>query len=523
MTMLMRPARTATPAPAFPKALFRRVTLVAAGLCVIGLAGAGPAAALTATATVPPAAGSALGPAPVIAPAAASFTLANGMQVVVIPDHRAPVVTHMVWYKVGAADETPGKSGIAHYLEHLMFKGTKANPDGAFSKKVAAIGGQENAFTSADYTAYFQRVAKDKLGLVMGLEADRMAGLVLTEAVALPERKVILEERSQRIDNEPGAQLAEAMDAALYVSSPYRIPVIGWRHEMETLTYKDALDFYGKWYTPNNAILIIAGDVTVDEVRPLAEATYGKVARRFDVPPRVRPTEPEPRARREVTLADERVTQPSLRLAWLAPSSRTAKPGQSEAIDVLCEAIGGGPASRLYRSIVVERRLASSVGCYYQSTAYDDSKVVMYASPLEKVEMATVRAAVEEVIETVVRDGLTDEEVLRAKRRLVAGAVHAQDNQSTLARIFGAALASGETLDSVQTWPSRVYAVEAKSAQAAAAAFLTRERQVAGLLLPAPAGSGPARTARGGGMPFGDFSQPIRAVAPVRLPPEIVE
>jgi zinc protease len=515
----MRSIRPTPPARARRTTSACRVALIALGL----LATAAPPVGIAATTPAPTSGTAPLGAAPVIAPDIASFTLPNGMTVVVIPDHRAPVVTHMVWYKVGAADETPGKSGIAHYLEHLMFKGTKANPDGAFSKKVAEIGGQENAFTSSDYTAYFQRVAKEHLGLVMGLEADRMAGLVLTEQVALPERKVILEERSQRIDNEPGAQLAEALDNTLYMASPYRIPVIGWRHEMEQLTYRDALDFYGKWYTPNNAILVVAGDVTLDDVRPLAEATYGKVARRFEVAPRVRPTEPEPVARREVTLADERITQPSLRLAWLVPSSRTAKAGESEALDVLCEAVGGGPASRLYRTVVVEKKLASSVGCSYQTTAYDDTKLTVYAAPLEKVDLAGLRTTVDGILAEVARDGLTEEEVTRAKRRLIARAVHAQDNQSTLARIFGAALASGETLESVQTWPSRVLAVDGKTAQALAERYLKPERQVAGFLVPAAPGSGPARTARGAGMPFGDLSQPIRAITPVRTPTEFVE
>jgi zinc protease len=506
--MLMIPTRPVPPSRRRPAILLLALALLAGA--------AAPAPVLAAASVVVPP----LGEAPVIAPATESFMLSNGMTVVVIPDHRAPVVTHMVWYKVGGADETPGKSGIAHYLEHLMFKGTQANPDGAFSKKVAEIGGQENAFTASDYTAYYQRVAKENLGLVMGLEADRMAGLILTEAVALPELKVILEERSQRIDNDPGARLSEAQDAALYVSSPYRIPVIGWRHEMETLTYRDALDFYNKWYTPNNAILVVAGDVTPDEVRSLAEATYGKVPRRFEVATRVRPREPVPHVRREVTLVDERVTQPRLRLTWLVPSARTATPGVSEALDVLCEGLGGGPASRLYRSIVVERKLASSIGCHYQSTSYDDTKLVVHAVPLEKVDVAVLRAAIEDEVAAVARDGLGAEEIVRAKRRLVAGAVHAQDNQATLARIFGAALASGETLDSVKTWPGRVYAVEAGAVTAAATAYLTPERQVAGFLMPAPAVTAAAAGTPRGGARFADPAQPIRAAAPVRPSPE---
>ena len=264
------------------------------------------------------------------------FTLANGLEVVVVPDRRAPVVTHMVWYKVGAADEPPGKSGIAHFLEHLMFKGTAKNPAGRFSQVVATIGGQENAFTSSDYTGYFQRVSREHLKTLMEFEADRMTGLVLTDDGGAPERKVVLEEQNQRVANNPRARLGEQIDAALYLNHPYGKPVIGWRHEIEKLNREDALAFYRRFYTPNNAVLVVAGDVTADEVRTLAEATYGKVAKRR----RDRPARSGRRSRRRsrarhVTLADPRVEQPSLQRAYLVPSSATAKPGESEALEVL--------------------------------------------------------------------------------------------------------------------------------------------------------------------------------------------
>ena len=207
----------------------------------------------------------------------ADFTLANGLELVVIPDHRAPVVTHMIWYKVGAADETPGKSGLAHFLEHLMFKGTAKNPAGQFSQVVARIGGQENAFTSNDYTGYYQRVPSEQLKTVMEFEADRMTGLQLTDDVVLPERNVILEEQNQRIGNNPRARLGEQIDAALYLNNPYGKPVIGWRHEMEELSRDDAIGFYRRFYAPNNAVVVIAGDVDPAKALALAEETYGKV------------------------------------------------------------------------------------------------------------------------------------------------------------------------------------------------------------------------------------------------------
>src|ERR1039457_1871211 len=236
----------------------------------------------------------------------ADFTLANGLELVVIPDHRAPVVTHMIWYKVGAADETPGKSGLAHFLEHLMFKGTAKHPTGQFSTAVARIGGQENAFTSSDYTGYFQRVPSDQLKTVMDFEADRMTGLQLTDAVVLPERNVILEEQNQRVANNPRARLGEQIDAALFLNHPYGKPVIGWRHEMEQLSRDDAIGFYRRFYAPNDAVVVIAGDVEPETARKLAEETYGKVARHNGILPRQRPQEPPPVAARSLPLAAPR-------------------------------------------------------------------------------------------------------------------------------------------------------------------------------------------------------------------------
>src|SRR5262244_613188 len=302
-------------------------------------------------------------------PEVANFTLANGLEVVVIPDHRTPVVTHMIWYKVGSADETPGKSGLAHFLEHLMFKGTAKNPAGRFSQTLATIGGQENAFTTADYTAYFQRIAKEYLPLVMEFEADRMTGLVLTDDNVLPERDVVLEEFNMRVANSPDARLGEQVAAALYLNSPYGRPVIGWRQEIEKLTREDALAFYRRFYTPNNAVVVVAGDVTGDEVKRLAEKTYGKVARVAEVPPRVRPQEPIPVAVRQLTMADARVAQPSLQRSYLVPSAATAKPGEAEALDVLSHILGNGSTCRLYRVLVAEKNIATSAGAWYQGSA----------------------------------------------------------------------------------------------------------------------------------------------------------
>src|ERR1700757_1186893 len=308
------------------------------------------------------------------APTVSDFKLGNGLEVVVIPDHRAPVVTHMIWYKVGAADETPGKSGLAHFLEHLMFKGTEKNPGDAFSRQVAEIGGQENAFTASDYTGFFQRVPRNHLKEMMALEADRITGLVLTDDVVRPELNVVLEEQNMRIANNPGARLGEQMDAALYLNHPYGRPVIGWRPEIEQLNREDALAFYRRFYSPNNAIVVVAGDVTAEEVKADAEATYGKIADRAEANPRHRPMEPQQEAPRTVTLADLRVEQPSVSRDYLVPSESSAKPGESEALEVLAHVLGSGENCRLYRALVVDRGLALNAGATYSGTAVDYAK-----------------------------------------------------------------------------------------------------------------------------------------------------
>ena len=277
-----------------------------------------------------------------------SGVLDNGMQIVVIPDRRAPVVTHMVWYKVGSADEERGKSGIAHFLEHLMFKGTAKYKAGEFSRAVSEIGGNENAFTSSDYTAYYQQVTPEALPRMMEFEADRMRGLVLTDEVVAPERDVVIEERRQRVENNPGAVLAEEIDATLYQNHPYGVPVIGWMQEIEQLDRDDAFAFYDRYYAPNNAILVVAGDVDAAEVRTLAEATYGKVPRGPDLPPRVRAQEPEQNTRRTVSMTDPRVTLPSFQMSFLTPSYASADDGEAEALDLMSEILGGGIRSRLY-------------------------------------------------------------------------------------------------------------------------------------------------------------------------------
>ena len=417
------------------------------------------------------------------APTVTDFKLGNGLEVVVIPDHRAPVVTHMIWYKVGAADETPGKSGLAHFLEHLMFKGTEKNPGDAFSQDVAEIGGQENAFTTSDYTGFFQRVPREHLKEMMALEADRITGLVLTDDVVRPELNVVLEEENMRVANNPVGRLGEQMDAALYLNHPYGRPAIGWRHEIEKLNRDDALAFYRRFYTPNNAVVIVAGDVTAEEVKADAEATYGKVAPRAENNPRQHPMEPVQEAPRTVTLADSRVEQPSVTRNYLVPSETTAKPGESEALDVLANILGSGANSRLYRTLVVDKGIALNAGADYSSTALDYAKLGVYGVPKPGVTLRQVEDGIDAVLADVVEHGVTADELDSAKNRLIAQAVYAQDNQATLARWYGAAIACGETVDMVQAWPDHIRAVTADAVQTVARQWLDRRRSVTGYLV----------------------------------------
>ncbi len=413
-----------------------------------------------------------------------TFTLDNGLQVVVLPDNRAPIVTQMVYYHVGSADEAPGKSGIAHFLEHLMFKGTKNHPTGEYSRRVADIGGQENAFTTSDYTGYYQQVPADALAMVMEMEADRMENLVLSEEAVLPERDVILEERRMRIDNDPGSQLSEAVQAALFQNSPYGTPVIGWRQEMEGLTRDDAIAFYDKYYTPNNATLLIAGDVDVAEVRDLVAETYGKVERRADPGDRVRPVEPEPLAERTVTLTDPRVTQPSLQTAYLVPSETTDENGEAEALDILADILGGGTTSRLYRGLVVDRALAAATGTYYGGTALKEAQFVVYGTPRDGASLDAVEAALDEEIATLIEDGVTEAELDRAKNRVRKNMIYLRDSQTSMARRYAAALATGRTIEDVEAWPERIEAVTVEDVNAVARKYLRPQRSVTGYLRP---------------------------------------
>jgi zinc protease len=420
------------------------------------------------------------------APRVTEFTLNNGLHVLVIPDHRAPVVTQMIWYKAGAADEPPGASGIAHFLEHLMFKGTDRIPTGQFSKTIARNGGEDNAFTNHDVTAYFQRVSKDRLPLVMEMEADRMVNLRLTEEDVATERKVILEERRTRVDNDPGSILQEQMMAALYANHPYGIPIIGWEHEIRELDRADALAFYKRFYAPNNAILVIAGDVEPDEVKTLAENTFGKIPANGAVNGRHRPKEPPRSAPVRVTLEDARAGRTTVQRYYLAPSYAAAEPGEAEALDLLMRVAAVGSVSRLYKRLVVEEKKAASAGGWYSDSGVDSGRLGFYAIAAPNVSAEQLEQAIESVIDDLRENGVTQEELDRARASYLAEFVYTSDSQSRMARHYGWRLATGMTVADVEQWPDRLKRVTVNDLRDVARKYLVDKNSVTGYLLPAP-------------------------------------
>ncbi|WP_416898109.1 MAG: M16 family metallopeptidase [Minwuia sp.] len=413
-----------------------------------------------------------------------SFTLDNGMQVVVIPDHRAPVVVHMVWYKVGAADEPPGKSGIAHFLEHLMFKGTDNIPPGEFSKIVAANGGRDNAFTSQDYTAYFQTIARDRLELVMRMESDRMVNLKFGEKDMLTERDVVLSERRQRTDSTPQGQFGEQVQAALYLAHPYGIPIIGWEEEIKALGLQDALDFYGTFYAPNNAILVVAGDITAEELRPLAEKYYGVIPANPAVKQRDLPHEPPHRAARRLSHSDPRVAEASWQRMYVADSANWGDPERMVGLQLLSDILGAGSTSRLSRELVVGQKLAVNAGAWYSGVSRGPGSFGIYATPARDVDLQALESAIDAEIVRIVREGVTETELERAKTGLLADAVYMRDSLFSGARIFGSAMVSGVSVEQIESWPDRVRAATAEDVRKAAEAVFRAERSVTATLTP---------------------------------------
>ncbi|WP_323040261.1 pitrilysin family protein [Gemmobacter sp.] len=412
-----------------------------------------------------------------------SFTLDNGMQVVVIEDHRAPVVVHMVWYRVGAADEVSGESGLAHFLEHLMFKGTTTMAPGEFSKQVAAQGGSDNAFTSWDYTAYFQRVAADRLDMVMGMEADRMANLTLAQGDVDTERNVVLEERATRVESDPGGLFSEQRQATMYLNHPYGRPIIGWRHEIAALGREAALKFYKAHYAPDNAILVVAGDVTTDQVRQLADQHYGVIPAHGLAKGRERPAEPPQIAERRVILEDDRVGQPYVVRSYLAPSRQSGAQADPAALAVLAQLLGGaGPNSALARALQFDSKIAVQSNAYYDPTGYDHSTFSLVVVPAPGVTLTEAETAMDAALERFLAEGVKPEDFATIMARQRAQQIYALDSTMGVAQRYGTALTSGLTVGDELAWPDVLQSVTPEQVMEVARKVLDRRQSTTGWL-----------------------------------------
>ncbi|QFT97848.1 Protease 3 precursor [Roseovarius sp. THAF8] len=400
--------------------------------------------------------------------AVTTFSLDNGMDVVVIEDHRAPVVVQMVWYRAGSADEKPGVSGVAHFLEHLLFKGTETMEPGEFSATVARNGGSDNAFTSYDYTAYFQRVAADRLELMMKMESDRMVNLQLDEEDILTERDVIIEERNQRIENNPSALFREQQGAAQYLNHRYGVPIIGWQHEMVDLSLDDALDYYQTYYAPNNAILVVAGDVDPGQVRDLAETYYGVIPANPDLPERTRAQEPRQLAERRIYYQDARVAQPYLQRSYLAPERDSGDQEKAAALTILAEVLGDGTTSILNEKLQFDSRVAVYSGAYYGGLSLDDTTFNLTVVPAPDVTLEDAEKAMDDVIAGFLEDGFSQERLDRIKTQVRASEIYARDDVSALANRYGRGLTQGLTVEDIQAWPDILEQVTVDDVMAAA-------------------------------------------------------
>lgn len=419
---------------------------------------------------------------------AETFILKNGMEVVLIKNNKMPVISHMVWYKIGAADEIPGRSGIAHFLEHLMFKATKKYKSGEFSKKIAKIGGNDNAFTDTDYTAYYQNIPKEYLELVMELESDRMQNLTFDEKEVLKERDVILEERRMRIDSSPRALLAEQMKAALFLNHPYQRPLIGWYHEMEGLTINDAREWYKNYYNPANAILVVSGDTNIEELKPLAEKYYGKIPSGKKATRQNFIQEPLHIAPRTVKLADSKVTKEELSRYYIAPSRVYGKKEYSYAVALLSYLLGASETSMMYQDMVVKNKKAVEVASYYDDLSMGPAIFILRAIPTEGTTLAELESLLDENIARVIKNGVNKQDLERAKKAIITEAVYAKEDLKSLANAYGASIALGLGTSYVGNWESDINAVKAEDIQEAAKFVLDERNSVTGYLLPDKAG-----------------------------------
>ena len=412
-----------------------------------------------------------------------NFTLDNGLEVIVIPNHRVPAVSQMLWFKIGAADDPLGKSGLAHFHEHVMFLGTQAHKAREYSTTIFRNGGEENAFTGYDATSYYITIAKDKLPLAMELEADRLHALTATDEDVAKEKQVIIEERRMRIENNPDALLDEQMNAALFRNHPYHWPIIGWLHEMEGLTKQDVLAFHERWYHPNNAILILSGDITAAEARPLVEKYYGDLPK-AEIPARIWNQEPPQNTQRHIVLHHANVKQPMLRRSYVAASMKSGNTKDVFPLFMLAQLLGEGKTSRLYKSLVVEQKLATGTDVGYNGFTFGPSQLEITLIPEQGVTLEVLEKALDKELARAMKDGFTASDMTRAKTQLKAETLYARDGLSGVARIMGWITIVGLDKNTFARWPQLIEAVTPQQVQDAAHATLIPTGSVTGYLLP---------------------------------------
>ncbi len=411
-----------------------------------------------------------------------AFTLKNGMQVVLIPNHRVPAISHMLWYRVGAADDFPGRSGLAHYNEHMMFQGTKKAGSGEFGRLVTRNGGNFNAFTTDDYTAYYVNIAKEHLPMVMELEADRMLNLAPTPQDFSKEREVIIEERRMSIENQPEALLSEEMQAMLFRNHPYHNPLIGWMHEMQSLSREDVLDFHRQFYHPANAVLVVSGDITRKELQPLAEKYYGslppgdKYVRRWRV-------EPPQRGPRHISLHHKNVKQPELVRFYVAPSANTSDKNLLIPGFVLEQIVGGSPTGKLYQSLVVAQKIATGISVDYEGISIGPGMFRIQAFPAAGISLPQLEAALDKELEAITRAKDSGEDIDRAKTLLKADTLYARDSLGNIARTVGVLVMAGLPADYFNQWTALVDRVTTDEIKDAAATIFQPQNSVTGYLL----------------------------------------
>jgi zinc protease len=422
--------------------------------------------------------------------------LDNGMKVVVKVDRRAPVVVSQVWYRAGSMDELNGATGVAHVLEHMMFKGTPQVPAGEFSRRIAAAGGKENAFTSRDHTVYFQTLQKDRLELALQLEADRMAHLTLSPEEFAKEIEVVKEERRLRTEDNAQARLYEALMATAFMANPYRRPVIGWMDDLQHMTVADARAWYERWYAPNNATLVVAGDVEPAQVFAWAQQYFGPIARR-PLPPRKPQAEPAQTGERRVTVKAP-AKQAVVALAWPVPRlTDPRRDWEPYALEILAGVLDGHASARLNQSLVREKQLATEVSAGYDAVSRGPALFVVDAAPVEGHSVATLEAALKAEIAKVAREGVSEAELSRVKAQVLAGQVYQQDSLFYQAMQIGEWTTAGLDYRDRKTRFERLKAVTADQVKAVAAKYFVDDHLTVAVLDPQPLPEGGDVTQRG--------------------------